>query len=248
MDLESYLLARATQQALKSTHRQFCLKCIQPEFSCYCRHIQSFDPRFQLVILIHPIEVRRRVATGRMSHLVLQGSQLIAGQDYSENPQVNAWTKNPENQCLLLYPGKSSVDVSQMTLQQRAQIFDPSKKLVLFVIDGTWATAKKMVRQSENLSQLPRIGFTPANPSRFRVRKQPKAHCLSTIEAIHETIELIGPLVGFSTVSREHDKLLRVFDKMVERQLQFVERSINNPEYCRYHRARQVSSNISSDR
>jgi DTW domain-containing protein YfiP len=89
-------------------------------------------------------------------------------------------------------------------------------------MDGTWATARKMVRQSRNLHALPRVCFSLDRPSGFRVRKQPAAGCYSTIEAIHQLIELVGSLCGFAVASRRHDNLLDVFDKMVAQQLQFV--------------------------
>jgi DTW domain-containing protein len=216
------------------TYRKICTHCIQPEFSCYCRHIQTFDPGIQFVILIHPIEVRRRVATGRMSHLILKNSLLVSGQDFSQNQQVNDLTEDPQNQCVVLYPGGAAINLSTLELPDRRSLIEPNKNLVLFVVDGTWATAKKTLRQSENLRLLPRLCFDPEQPSRFRVRKQPRPGYLSTIEAIHQTLELLSP-----PADRAHDKLLYAFDKMVERQLEFVERSRNNPEYCRYHRAKQ---------
>ena len=36
---------------------------MQPEFGCYCRHIKKFDPKIKFIILIHPIELKRRIAT-----------------------------------------------------------------------------------------------------------------------------------------------------------------------------------------
>jgi DTW domain-containing protein YfiP len=50
------------------------------------------------------------------------------------------------------------------------------------------------------------------------VRKQPAPEFLSTIEAIHQTIDLFA-----EGGSREHDNLLTVFDQMVEFQLRFTE-------------------------
>lgn len=239
MNLQDYLKQRQQQSQAEPRYRKLCTTCVQPEFSCYCKHIQKFDPQIEFVILIHPIEVRRRIATGRMSHLMLENSHLIAGQNYSDQEQINSLIANAENQCLILYPGRGSQNLTDMNFSERCMVFDPSKKLVLFIIDGTWATAKKMLRQSQNLSKLPRICFTPSKPSNFRVRKQPAPGCFSTIEAIHQSIELIAPCRGISLETREHDKLLYVFDRMVDRQLEFVERSRLHPELCRYHRARQ---------
>ena len=52
-----------------------------------------------------------------------------------------------------------------------------------------------------NLGPLPRISFDPGEPSRFRGRKQPKPECLSTIEAIHRTIDLLPADAGVATNS-----------------------------------------------
>lgn len=127
---------------------------------------------------------------------------------------------------VILYPGPTSKNLTTMSDSEKETLFPKNKQLRIFVIDGTWATARKMTRQSENLKKLPRICFTPLNPSNFRVRKQPKVDCYSTIEAIHHTIELLGESQNFNVQERTHDKLLHVFDYMVERQLHFVKESI----------------------
>lgn len=204
-----------------NVHREHCFSCFQPQFSCYCEHIQRFDPEMKFVILIHPIERRRRIATGRMTHLCLENSDLIIGEDYSHEARVNAILQDSAYHSVMLYPGVGSTDISQMKAEERPQIFPSGKKLAIFVIDGTWNTARKMVRSS-NLRDLPRICFTPSAPSTFRVRKQPKEGCVSTIEAVHETIELLGEPYGFEVSERKHDNLLFVFDQLVETQLKFI--------------------------
>lgn len=223
MNLQDYRQKRLEQIQQKPQIRELCTTCLQPGFSCYCPAVQTFDPAIKFAILIHPIELRRRIATGRMSHLTLQNSHLILGQDYSDNNQVNRLLADPAYYPVILYPGQRSRNVTPLSQEERTALIPRDRKLLVFVIDGTWATAKKMVRQSQNLINLPRLCFSPEKPSTFRVRKQPAPGCVSTIEAIHQFIELMGPACGFDTGTREHDKLLHVFDTMVERQLQFVE-------------------------
>ncbi len=175
----------------------------------------------KFVILIHPIERRRRIATGRMTHLCLENSDLIIGEDYSADAKVNSILSDSAYHPVMLYPGVGSTDVSLMPASERSAIFPEGKKLAVFVIDGTWNTARRMVR-SENLRGLQRICFTPSAPSTFRVRKQPREGCVSTIEAVHETIELLGAEQGFEVGARQHDNLLFVFDQLVENQLKFI--------------------------
>ncbi len=236
MNIDDYRLKKAKLLDQAPKYRVLCSTCAQPNFGCFCVQVKPFDPNINFVILIHPIEFRRRIATGRMSHLTLQGSFLIKGQDYSDNALVNQLIEDPEYYSVILYPGAFSKNLSKMNEVEKTKLFPKNKKLRIFVIDGTWATARKMVRQSFNLKGLPRICFSPDKPSTFRVRKQPDANCYSTIEAIHQTIELIGPSLGFSIEDRIHDRLLNVFDFMVQRQLDFIEEASLNLRRASYRR------------
>jgi DTW domain-containing protein YfiP len=170
------------------------------------------------------LEVERKIATGRMAHLILENSLLLKGHDYSENLIVNELISNQKNQCVVLFPGENSVNLSKFSNEEKESYFKEDKNLVIFLVDGTWTTAKQTMRVSENLKDLPRISFDPSHLSNFRVRKQPKGECLSTIEAIHQTIELLGERKSFSLGNRPHDNLLHVFNYMVENQLLFMNR------------------------
>ncbi|MBC7371703.1 MAG: DTW domain-containing protein [Bdellovibrionaceae bacterium] len=233
MDVETYLKNRKKLQNEKPIYRELCTNCLQPQFGCYCAHVQRFDSNIDFVVLIHPIEVKRRIATGRMASLTLENSQLIMGQDYTNDDAVNAILADPNRHPVILYPGRLSKDISPLSNEAKQNLFPKGKRLTIFVIDGTWHTARKTMYHSENLKLVPRICFSPEKPSNFRVRKQPHPACVSTIEAIHNTIELIGETQGFDISTREHDKLTYVFDKMVELQLHFISRSENNVRYRR---------------
>lgn len=229
VDLASYRQRRIELENSNPIYRQICLKCRQPEFGCYCSLIQSFDPKIKFAILIHPIEEKRRIATGRMSYLCLQNSMLIKGENFTNCKQVNFLIEDQNLQKLILYPGRNAWNLSERTFEETANFFDSNKKLLIFVIDGTWNTARKTMHLSQNLQKIPQICFTPTRPSNFRVRKQPNQNCFSTIEAIHQSIELCGPHYGFESKSRQHDHLLTVFDSMVERQLPFTDINKSNP-------------------
>ena len=236
MNVEEYLRRREEHQNTQPKYRALCSRCMQPEFSCYCAHVRSFDPGIKFVLLIHPIEQKRRIATGRMAHLCLEGSELLVNQDYSNNARVNELVRDPRYHPVILYPGRTSKNLTTMAAPERAALFPAGKIPLVFVIDGTWATARKTMRQSQNLIGLPRVCFTPPGPSRFRVRKQPEAECFSTIEAVHHAIELLNPAFGIE--GRAHDALLHVFDRMVERQLEFIREAWDNPKPGSYRKPR----------
>lgn len=222
MNIETFKQRREALREAQPQYRNLCKQCLQPGFSCYCHHIQKFDPKIKFMILIDPIEMRRRIATGRMSHLCLENSELIMGRDYTHNNQVNEILNNPGYQPAVLYPGPLSKNITKLSTEEKSGLFGSKKTPLIFVIDGTWATARKTMSLSQNLKRLPRICFTPKQASQFRVRKQPKVECVSTIEAIHQLIDLLGDRPGFNLANKQHEHLLYVFNKMVERQLEFV--------------------------
>lgn len=221
MNVEAYLARRKELEAHQPRRREICTTCLQPDFGCYCNEVKRFDPKMSFVILHHPIEKRRRVATGRMAHLCMERSHLFVGHDYTDHAQIDEILADPNRHCVMLYPGKDSVDLSARQPEERSSFCPPDRELTIFVIDGTWATARQTVR-SLNLLSMPRICFTPSKPSNFRIRKQPAPGCYSTIEAIHETIELLGEARGFPVESKTHDGLLHLFEHMVDKRLSMM--------------------------
>ena len=196
-------------------YRSLCFKCLKPLSTCYCKQLRPFVSFPRFVILIHPSEVRRRIATGRMAHHCLSNSLFFAGVDFSQHESVNNLIEDSQNQCFVLFPAPEALDLTRISPEERLGLCPPGKTPTVFVLDGTWSQAKKMKRLSQNLRSLPKICFTPPSPSNFRVRKQPHPQCYSTIEAIHLIIELFGQN---EKENRRHN-LLQVFDHMVEEQL-----------------------------
>ena len=236
MTLQDFLIKRSLWQDTLPKYRNLCAKCLQPEFGCYCSLVKAFDPQVKIVILMHPIEAKRRIATGRMAHLCLKNSELIVGQDYSLDQRVNALMNNPEYFPMVLYPGKSALNLNSRSTENTRAIWPENKKLMLFVIDGTWATARKTMHLSQNIKRLPRISFSPEKPSQFKVRKQPAAHCYSTIEAIHFVLDCLTPSLAMDPSVRAHDHLLLVFQAMVGRQLEFIEDFRRHPRPGSYRK------------
>ncbi|MDX9731096.1 MAG: DTW domain-containing protein, partial [Bdellovibrionales bacterium] len=99
--------------------RPFCWTCRQPQTACYCARLRRFDSGIEFVILIHPIESRRRIATGRMSHLILENSHLIEGEEFSQDRRVQALLDRTDVYPTVLYPGKTAQDLGTLSAAER---------------------------------------------------------------------------------------------------------------------------------
>jgi DTW domain-containing protein YfiP len=202
--------------------RRSCLVCRRPATACYCALIKPFNSHPRFVILIQPREAKHRLGTGRMAHLCVANSALIEGIDFSRHKQVEEIIHDPNVFSVLLYPEMSSMDLSRLA-DQRTTLVPAGKEIVVFVPDGTWKTARKMVRLSRNLNTIPRVSFDPPTRSMYRIRRQPRPNFYCTLEAIHHVIDLFAlPNSPGMTTPKAHDNLLEVFHFAIKHQLSYT--------------------------
>ena len=93
------------------------------------------------------------------------------------------------------------------------------KKPHLFILDGTWPCALKMLKLSTNLQGLKRVSFDNSIQSKFIIKQQPEPLCLSTIESIFTVLNLLKE--GGVEQCDTKDFLLP-FEKMIEYQVECI--------------------------
>lgn len=181
--------------------RAICERCRRPEQVCYCAHVTPLETKTKVVILQHPRERDVPINTARIAALCLPDAELHVGM---------SWDKplgTPDRPAVLLYPGPGAIDIER---------HPPPGPVTLVVVDGTWWQARKLVRANPGLARLPRYAFRPEQPSSYRIRKEPQADYVSTIEAL---AHLLGVLEGDPA---RFEAMLVPFRAMVDMQLAFA--------------------------
>ena len=169
--------------------RDKCWECHRPSNACLCEHITKLSSKTHFVILMHPKEFKyEKDGTGKITHASLPNSEILWDVSFTENKRVNELIADETKHCVLLYPGEAKNVSEGEFLPQDIQ----HKELVVFLLDGTWACAKKMLKLSENLQTLPRLMFTPTKRSEFYIKQQPHEWCLSTIESTYQFLEALS--------------------------------------------------------
>lgn len=163
-----------------------CIHCRLPEHACICSRIKSTTLPFKIILCCHSKEWQRNDNTGQWAILS------------SDDIKRYRWHRKPE----LIQP---PLDLTQLSLEQPplpdysaaghfllfpAEDSQPISQLKqtithLWVIDGTWQEAQKMLNQSPWLKSLPKISITSAT-SQFVLRRNQQG--LSTMEAIEWAI------------------------------------------------------------
>jgi DTW domain-containing protein len=219
--------------------RELCLACMRPRSCCLCPTEPPLETRTRIVLLMHPKEHhRQKCTTGRLTCLNLANSEIITGIRFDVHPRVRGLVDDPANLAVLLYPGSTALRLRG----GRIEGLDPGgRRLVVFIVDGTWHGARTVVRLSPSLLALPRLMIEPSAPSRFTIKRQPAPWCLSTIEAAHELL-LALEAAGLDEYP-DKGRLLRAFDAMQDFQLrQMARRAVRTT-----HRVRGVREPLPPD-
>ncbi len=211
---------------------------MRPTSTCVCAHLRPLQTKTRFIILMHPREYRKeRVGTGRITKLQLENSEIIVGVDFTHNDRVNEILNNKNTSPFLLYPGEESFNLSVRNSSEVNSFMGEHPHL--FILDGTWACARKMLKLSKNLQKLERVSFDNTIESKFIVKQQPAPLCLSTIETVYTVLNLFrkGELEHCETKD-----FLIPFEKMIEYQLDFK----LNPS-CKHYRPEESKEIIPKD-
>lgn len=189
------------------TRRPTCDRCLRPRVGCVCASIPCVFTRVPIVVVQHPRERRHPFGSIRLARLGLPCLRVhVASRDESGRTRCEPCAPPGS---VLLYPSADATDVADLPAPPRA----------LVVLDGTWFTARKLVRDNAWLKALPCVKVTPPRAGAYRIRRAPDpSRQLATIEAIAFALRILEP----DTPGIED--LLGAFDAMVDRQLQLQAR------------------------
>ena len=180
-----------------------CWRCVRPSVSCICDLVVRVSQRTRVTIFQHPRESRHPFGTVRLARLGLTDVDVQIPTKAAAGTLM--CTPLPSSiAAVLLYPTEDAVDIRDLW----------PRPTTLVVVDGTWSTARKLVRDNPWLAALPRVKVTPPRPGNYRIRRAPDpTRQVSTIEAIVYALQALeGEDAGLS-------HLLAAFDSMVDRQL-----------------------------
>lgn len=213
--------------------RPRCLRCWRPTTLCLCASVPVIATRTRIEILQHPHERLHPFGTARLVAMAMPSVRLHTV--YSGMSGDLCQPLELPADAAVLYPHPQAEDLAALPATAR-----PS---TLVVLDGTWAHAKRLYRTNPWLTGLRHVRLHP-EPSRYRIRKEPRADYVSTLEAIVAAVRLLEPDV------QGLDALLRAFDGMIDTQITVARRSQRNSRHRapRQRESRRVPAELADPR
>ena len=189
--------------------RPMCYACFRPSKQCVCCLVKPFKAHFNTLILQHPHERKKYYSTAKLLTRAIANARILRGIEFDPNLLEIALTGQ---KSYLLYPSPQAIDCADVCLDENCTVI---------VVDGTWNEAGKIVFRNEFLKSLPSLTFKQSIQSQYRIRKQPKAGCLSTLESVGHLLKLNATVTGNEGLLGSYHSLFEGFERMIGQQLQY---------------------------
>jgi tRNA-uridine aminocarboxypropyltransferase len=145
---------------------------------CICALIPSppIATATRVVLLIHRDEERKPTNTGLLAVRCLANAHVVVrGREGERDAPVSG------ARPLLLFPGEDATPL----------VARPAEPVTLIVPDGVWRQAAKARQRVPGLRDAPCVMLPPGEPSRYRLRHEPRPGGLATFEAIARALEIL---------------------------------------------------------
>ena len=181
-----------------------CNTCGLPTLTCICSKVCPIKTKSKFWILASEREFHRPSSTGRLLKLINPNStEIFQWERTTPSLKLLENISAYKGRTFLVFPTENEdiVNIDGDTLRDGENAF--------ILIDGTWNEARKILRKSEYLKDLPRVSITPDYESKFVLRRGRIEGTLCTIEAAMEILRTTGELEHQQTVENYFDMFLK---------------------------------------
>ncbi|KGY11034.1 hypothetical protein NM22_17835 [Vibrio tubiashii] len=177
-----------------------CPRCLLTH-QCVCSLLPAIKAPFHLALLTHENELTRDTNTGQWLNKSLSSASVHIWQRTQLCQKLKAMLGDEQYQAYLLFPSEESQPIADANHQTAIN----NKQPLYIVLDATWQEAKKMLRKSPWLLELPHVHINPTHDSRYQLRRNQQAGHLCTLEVGCELLKQVG-------CGKQADHLLTFFD------------------------------------
>lgn len=177
-----------------------CASCRKPAAVCVCARIEPFDTRLKCLVLQHPQEQDLLLGSVPLLEAGLPNLRRVVGLSWpSLEAAVGEVAADPARWGILypqtlpreLAPEEASLPV--VVMGPRGQLLPRRGLAGIIALDGTWSQAKTLWWRNPWMLRLPRVIVQPREPSIYgKLRREPRPGCVSTLEAVTDTLVALG--------------------------------------------------------
>ncbi len=171
-----------------------CPRCGKPLPLCICDSVVPMENKIFLLILQHPQEQDRALATARLTALHFKNAMVKVGLSWPSLQKIIGQDVDPQRWAILYLGSAKAADLApdqDIVLLDRGGKAEEHPRGILkaiegvIVLDGTWSQAKALWWRNAWMLKCRRVVLNPASPSLYgNLRREPRADGLSTLESV----------------------------------------------------------------
>lgn len=175
-----------------------CPSCWKPLSFCLCTEIREFTPKLRFLILQHPQERRDPLGSARLLSLSLPNTVHRVGLSWPSLAKALGEPTQASEWAVLFLGALKEVkqfreDLPLQIIGRNGKAMAPKGLKGIVLLDGNWKQSKTLWWRNPWLLRLQRAVLNTGSASQYGpVRKQPRKHCLSTLESAAESLAAMG--------------------------------------------------------
>lgn len=166
-----------------SVKPSLCQNCHAYPHQCFCKELPEVKSKSIIQFIVHHRESHLSSNSAWPGHLVLKNSSFV--QRGLPNQPLDPDCFLLKGNSYVLFPSEHAkvvdTDIAQEIMEK--------ENFELFVPDGTWQQAQRMVKREKMLYKLPHLIVNTKRLSKYQLRKQPSEGRLCTLEAVIELMK-----------------------------------------------------------
>ncbi|WP_240840917.1 tRNA-uridine aminocarboxypropyltransferase [Acidaminobacter sp. JC074] len=180
-----------------------CETCGLVKGRCICDYEIDINAPVEFWLLTHENEFSRTNNTGRLIEYAIASTRVFAWSRTETPSQMIALMDDYD--VYLVFADDRDEE------KKRVKSYEPSEKKTVFIIlDGTWKEARKMLRKSPYLADLPIIALNPKSQTSYDLRRNKDQGHLCTVEVAVALLDEVGAI-------KEADALNMYFEYFMDR-------------------------------
>ncbi len=176
-----------------SPEEVICQDCHLLVRTCNCSKTLNVNTDNYIWLLTHENETVRSTNTGQLIKEALPNNTKIFYWSRVNPPkELLQLLKDDDYNPILVFPveDKDRVIIQPELLSKKIFLDGQHKKNAFIILDGTWKEARKMLRKSEYLSNLPFLTLENLDKTRYTLRRNKDIDHICTVEVAIELFKL----------------------------------------------------------
>lgn len=175
----------------RGSRLQRCDDCRLAVSLCMCRWRPSLPTTSGMCLIMHDVEALKPTNTGWLVADVVSDTYAFGWSRTAVDEALLELLAQPQWQPYLVFPGEYA-EPQRVVSEPHSDLSAQGKRPLFILLDATWTEARKMFRKSPYLDALPVLGLSPAQLSRYRLRRSKRDDHLCTAEVAACCLALAG--------------------------------------------------------